>query len=180
MDSDLDVQLTNELRQHQVGVGLHYFDLERRDFLKLFGGGILICLCSTSTPAQESGRIRGSHELPRDIAAWLRIAEGGHVTVFTGKVEVGQNIRTSLAQQVSEELRTPMESITLVMGDTEQVPWDAGTFGSRTTPTMGPQLRTMAVAARDLMVNMAAKAWQVDASTLIASEGTVRYPKSGT
>ena len=179
MDSDLDVQLTNELRQHHVGVGLHYFDLERRDFLKLFGGGILICLCSTSTPAQESGRIRGSHELPRDIAAWLRIAEDGRVTVFTGKVEVGQNIRTSLAQQVSEELRTPMESITLVMGDTEQVPWDAGTFGSRTTPTMGPQLRTMAVAARDLMVNMAAKAWQVDASTLIASEGTVRSPKSG-
>ena len=179
MDSDLDVQLTNELRQHHVSVGLHYFDLERRDFLKLFGGGILICLCSTSTPAQESGRIRGSHELPRDIAAWLRIAEDGRVTVFTGKVEVGQNIRTSLAQQVSEELRTPMESITLVMGDTEQVPWDAGTFGSRTTPTMGPQLRTMAVAARDLMVNMAAKAWQVDASTLIALEGTVRDPRSG-
>jgi isoquinoline 1-oxidoreductase len=179
MDSDLDAQLSSELRQHEVGDGLHYFDLERRDFLKIFGGGILICLYSTSTPAQESGRIRGSNELPKDIAAWLRIAEDGHVTVFTGKVEVGQNIRTSLAQQVSEELHTPMDSISLVMGDTEQVPWDAGTFGSRTTPTMGPQLRTMAVAARNLVVNMAANAWQVDASTLVASEGRVRDPKSG-
>ena len=179
MEPEFDVQLGNELRQHEVGASLHSFDLERRDFLKLFGGGILICVCSASTPAQESGRVRGTHELPKDIAAWLRIAQDGHVTVFTGKVEVGQNIRTSLAQQVCEELRTPMESISLVMGDTEQVPWDAGTFGSRTTPTMGPQLRTMAVAARDLLLNLAANAWQVDASTLVATEGKIRDPKSG-
>src|SRR3974390_1580553 len=179
MEPEFDVQLGNELRQHEVGASLHSFDLERRDFLKLFGGGILICVCSASTPAQESGRVRGTHELPKDIAAWLRIAQDGHVTVFTGKVEVGQNIRTSLAQQVCEELRTAMESVTLVMGDTEQVPWDAGTFGSRTTPTMGPQLRTMAVAARYLLLNLAANAWQVDASTLVATESKIRDPKSG-
>ena len=179
MNSDLDIQFTNELRQQEVGAGLHHFDLERRDFLKLFSGGVLICLCSTRSPAQESGRTRSAHELPKDIAAWLRILDDGHVTVFTGKVEVGQNIRTSLAQQVSEELRTSVESISLIMGDTKQVPWDAGTFGSRTTPTMGPQLRTMAVAARDLLVNMAASAWKVDASTLVAADGRVRDPKSG-
>src|SRR5215467_6472936 len=179
MNSDLDIQFTNELRQQEVGAGLHHFDLERRDFLKLFSGGVLICLCSTRSPAQESGRTRSAHELPKDIAAWLRILDDGHVTVFTGKVEVGQNIRTSLAQQVSEELRTSVESISLIMGDTKQVPWDAGTFGSRTTPTMGPQLRTMAVAARDLLVNMAASAWKADASTLVAADGRVRDPKSG-
>src|SRR5215831_13643039 len=179
MNSDLDIQFTNELRQQEVGAGLHHFDLERRDFLKLFSGGVLICLCSTRSPAQESGRTRSAHELPKDIAAWLRILDDGHVTVFTGKVEVGQNIRTSLAQKVSEELRTSVESISLIMGDTKQVPWDAGTFGSRTTPTMGPQLRTMAVAARDLLVNMAASAWKVDASTLVAADGRVRDPKSG-
>ena len=150
MSLDRDIQLEKELREHDVDAALHYFALERRDFLKVFGGGILICLCSTRSAAQESGRNRSSHELPKDIASWLRIAVDGRVTVFTGKVEVGQNIRTSLAQQVSEELRTPIESISLVMGDTRQVPWDAGTFGSRTTPTMGPQLGTMAVAARDL------------------------------
>jgi len=179
MDSDLDIQVTNELHQHDVGVGLHHFDLGRRDFLKLCSGGVLICFCSTSAPAQESGRIPSAHELPKDIAAWLRISEDSHVTVFTGKVEVGQNIRTSLAQQVSEELGAPVQSISLSMGDTKQVPWDAGTFGSRTTPTMGPQLRTMAVTARDLLVNMAATAWEVDASTLVAADGQVRDPKSG-
>ena len=94
--------------------------------------------------AQESGHGFGGHELPQEISAWLHIAADGKVQVFTGKVEVGQNIRTSLAQQVAEELRVPFDSITMVMGDTDLVPWDMGTFGSRTTPTMGPQLRNMA------------------------------------
>ena len=117
-----------------------------------------------------------SHELPKDISAWLHVAEDGEVTVFTGKVEVGQNIRTSLAQQVAEELRAPMGSISLTMGDTDRVPWDAGTFGSRTTPIMGPQLRAMAVAARELLVGVAAKEWQVDPSILIAADGKVTNP----
>ena len=102
---------------------------------------------------------RGSH-----------IAADSKVTVFTGKVEVGQNIRTSLAQQVAEELRVPFDSITMVMGDTDLVPWDAGTFGSRTTPTMGPQLRTMAAAARQTLIEMAAKRWKVDPSSLTAAD----------
>ncbi len=66
--------------------------LDRRDFLKLFGGGLLVCLVDLPILPQESGHTFGSHELPKDIAAWLYIAADGHVTVFTGKVEVGQNI----------------------------------------------------------------------------------------
>ena len=48
----------------------------------------------------------------------------------------------------------------MVMGDTDLVPWDMGTFGSRTTPTMGPQLRTMAAAGRADLVEMAAERWK--------------------
>ena len=112
--------------------------LARRDFLKFLGGGLLVCLTPVPSWSQESGRGSGSHELPTDISAWLHIDADGHVKVFTGKVEVGQNIRTSLAQAVAEELRVPFDSITMVMGDTDLVPWDMGTFGSRTTPTMAP------------------------------------------
>jgi isoquinoline 1-oxidoreductase len=111
--------------------------------------------------------------LPKDISAWLHIDADGHVKVFTGKVEVGQNIRTSLAQAVAEELRVPFDSITMVMGDTDLVPWDMGTFGSRTTPTMAPQLRNMAVAGRELLVEMAAERWNTDATKLIAASGKV-------
>jgi isoquinoline 1-oxidoreductase len=178
MSSVPDRELALEMKQHEVNSDLHWFELDRRDFLKLFGGGLLICACGAKTVAQESGRRSGGHELPKDIAAWLRIAGDGQVTVFTGKVEVGQNIRTSLAQQVAEELRVPIESISLTMGDTDLVPWDAGTFGSRTTPTMGPQLRTMAVAAREMLLNLAAQDWHVEPSALVASDGRIANPKT--
>ena len=166
------------LKQMQQGSATIGFHFDRREFLKALGGGILVCLTDKIDWAQESGRTFGSHELPKDVGAWLHIGADGQVKVYTGKVEVGQNIRTSLAQLVAEELRVPFGSITMVMGDTDLVPWDMGTFGSRTTPTMGPQLRTMAVAARQLLLDMAAQRWHVDGSTLTAADGKVTDPQT--
>lgn len=171
-------ELTRELAQHEIHDRLHWFQLDRRDFLKLCGGGLLVSLEATSAPAQEAGRGFREHELPKEVSAWVHIGEDGRVTVFTGKVEVGQNIRTSLAQLVAEELRVPFDSITMVMGDTDLTPWDMGTFGSRSTPTMGPQLRTMASTARQMLVEAAAQRWKVDPSTLRAADGRVTNPKS--
>ena len=112
--------------------------LDRRDFLKGLGAGLLICLSPTAgTCAGVRAGAFGGHELPKDVNAWMHMRRDGKVKVFTGKVEVGQNIRTSLAQAVAEELRMPFASIEMIMGDTDHVPWDMGTFGSRTTPTMG-------------------------------------------
>ena len=174
LNEELDLRELPELECFQDGSwGLSTLPLARRDFIKLLGGGLFVCLTLPSAWAQESGGFFGRHELPKDLGAWLHIAADGKVTVFTGKVEVGQNIRTSLAQQVAEELGTPFDSINMIMGDTQLVPWDAGTFGSRTTPTMGPELRKMAVAARLMLVSMAAKRWQVDAARLDAADGRV-------
>lgn len=147
--------------------------IDRRDFLKFLGGGLLVYFSPVAGFAQESGRAANRHELPSEINAWIHIDADGRVKVFTGKVEVGQNIRTSLAQAVAEELRVPFESITMIMGDTDLVPWDMGTFGSRTTPTMAPQLRNMAVAARQLLLETAAQRWNMDSSKLIASSGKI-------
>ena len=80
-------------------------------------------------------------EAPTQIAAWLHIGANGAITVYTGKVEVGQNTRTSLSQAVADELHVPTGSVELVMGDTDRVPFDIGTFGSLSTPRMAPQLR---------------------------------------
>jgi isoquinoline 1-oxidoreductase len=150
--------------------GLH---VDRRDFLKLLGGELLICLAHPKAGSQESGRSFGGHELPKDVGAWLHIAADGQVKAFTGKVEVGQNIRTSLAQAVADELRVPFGSVTMVMGDTDLTPWDMGTFGSRTTPTMAPQLRTMAAAARQMLIEMAAERWHVEPGALAAADAKV-------
>src|SRR5215467_5974785 len=170
---------TDELAQYEIRDRLHWFKLDRRDFLKLCAGGLLVCLDGASTAAQEAGRRLGDHELPKEVSAWVHIDEDGKVTVFTGKVEIGQNIRTSLAQLVAEELRVPVGSITMVMGDTDLTPWDMGTFGSRSTPTMGPQLRTMDSTARQMLIEAAAQRWKVDPSTLTAADGRVSNPKNG-
>ncbi|MFZ0805015.1 MAG: molybdopterin cofactor-binding domain-containing protein [Candidatus Sulfotelmatobacter sp.] len=91
---------------------------------------------------------------------------------------MGQNIRTSLTQAVAEELNVGMEKIELVMGDTQLTPFDMGTFGSRTTPTMNLQLRKVAAAARDALIGLAAAQWKVDAQGLVAENGRVRDAKN--
>ncbi len=147
----------------------------RRDFLKLFGSGLFIGLARTAV-AQESGGRFGEHEMPKEVSAWLHIGADSRVTVFTGKVEVGQNVRTSLAQQVAEELRVPFDCISMIMGDTARTPYDMGTFGSQTTPQMGPELRTMAAAARKALVQLAADRWHADASTLHSANAKITDP----
>jgi nicotinate dehydrogenase subunit B len=89
---------------------------------------------------------------------------------------MGQNIRTSLSQAVAEELRVPIDKIEMVMGDTQLTPFDMGTFGSRTTPTMNLQLRRVAAAAREMLIGLAAAQWQTDREHLVAAEGKVTDP----
>jgi nicotinate dehydrogenase subunit B len=159
----------------------YHFGLPRRDFFKVLGGGIAVFfLLDRPLAGQEAGRSgRGpANSLPQDISAWLHVNENGEVTVFTGKVEVGQNIRASLTQAVAEELRVTPGSISLLMGDTDRVPFDMGTFGSRTTPTMNPQLRRAAAAAREVLIGLAADAWKVDPARLTAANGAIADPDS--
>src|ERR1022692_3569490 len=166
-----------EVERYQLFAGpAYHFDLERRDFFKLLGGGIVLLLAfDQPAAAQESGRGGRGQGLPQNISAWLHISELGMVTVFTGKTEVGQNIRTSLAQAVAEELRAPIASITLVMADTGLTPYDMGTFGSRTTPTMAPQLRKMAAAARETLIDLAAEKWKADRASITVADGRLKY-----
>ncbi|HEY8503394.1 MAG TPA: molybdopterin cofactor-binding domain-containing protein, partial [Gemmataceae bacterium] len=157
------------------------FEPDRRDFVKLLGGGIVVLLALGETLAQPGRRGRGGFGRggPQELGAWLHIGEDGKVTVYTGKVEVGQNIRTSLSQVVAEELRLPVGEIQLVMADTDRTPYDAGTFGSRTSPDMAPRLRRAAAAARELLLDLAAERAKVDRGTLAVAGGKVTHPPSG-
>jgi nicotinate dehydrogenase subunit B len=150
-------------------------ELSRRNFLNALGGGIVVlCVVDEAADAQESGRrAHGGDARPAEISAWLHIGEDGAITVYTGKTEVGQNIRTSLTQGVAEELHTPVASIHMLMADTDLVPYDMGTFGSRTTPTMAPQLRKAAAAAREGLIDLAASEWKVDRGAVQVADGKV-------
>jgi CO/xanthine dehydrogenase Mo-binding subunit len=164
-----------EPERYELSEGRRYtFELERREFIRLFGGGLLVMVAASDALAQESGRARpqGRGDTP-DLAAWLHIDEAGGVHVSTGKVELGQNIRTSLAQAVADELRVPVASIALVMADTDKTPFDQGTFGSQTTPRMAPQLAKAAATAREMLIDHAARTAQVDRATLSARDGRI-------
>jgi CO/xanthine dehydrogenase Mo-binding subunit/aerobic-type carbon monoxide dehydrogenase small subunit (CoxS/CutS family) len=87
-------------------------------------------------------------EWSTSAGAWLHVEGGGAVTAFTGKVDVGQGNRTALSLLVAAELEVPVDSVRLVMGDTDLCPYDAGTFGSRSMPDAAPLLRAAGAAAR--------------------------------
>jgi nicotinate dehydrogenase subunit B len=163
-----DLELEQE-RYELFAAPLYNFNFNRRQFLKAFSGGIVLIVPVSNLLAQqdqgESGR-RGNERVPDDIGAWIHIDESGTVSVFTGKVEIGQNIRTSLTQAVAEELHVPVDTVRVVMADTDLTPFDLGTFGSMTTPRMAPQLRKAATAARETLITLAAEQWKVEPSSV--------------
>jgi nicotinate dehydrogenase subunit B len=172
--------MSREPERYELDEPIKYlFEVERREFFRVLGGGILVAVALTEAGAQESGRggEQGRGPAP-DLAAWLHIDEQGRITVYTGKTEIGQNIRTSLAQTVADEIGASIASISLVMADTDLTPFDAGTFGSLTTPRMAPQLARAAATAREMLIERAATGWQADRATvtLTVRDGRVLHP----
>ena len=151
--------------------------IDRRGVLKLFaamGGGLVVVATMPAPLAQESGRGGGQRpQTPTDLASWLHIDSRGRVTAYTGKVEIGQNIRTSLAQVIADELGVSLSAISLVMADTDLTPYDQGTFGSQTTPRMAPVLARAAATAREMLFDQAARIWNVSRRDLRAVDGRV-------
>ncbi|MDB6016764.1 MAG: aldehyde oxidase and xanthine dehydrogenase, molybdopterin binding [Pedosphaera sp.] len=170
-----------ELERYELQAApLYRFELDRREFFRVLGCGVVVLFLMDTALAQESGSSgrqstrRGQG--PAEISAWLHIGEDGTVTVFTGKTEMGQNIRTSLTQAVAEELRVSVASIRLVMADTELTPYDGGTFGSRTTPTMAAQLQKVSAAAREALLDLAADFFKADRASLAIADGKLSKP----
>src|SRR4029079_9902057 len=168
----MDVETLEPERYEFFELRRFSFDLDRRNFMRFFGAGLVVFVAAGEACAQESGRAASRQPSPPgDLAAWLHLDESGHARVCTGKVEIGQNIRTSLTQAVADELCVPVSSVSLVMADTDLTPFDMGTFGSRTTPTMAPQLARAAAMARQLLLERAAARWHVGAGSLRISDG---------
>jgi isoquinoline 1-oxidoreductase len=146
--------------------------LERRDFMKLLGGGIVVFFTvgdwSILTAQEQRGR-----GYPTDFNAYLRIGEDGRVTIFSGKIEMGQGVMTSLAQMAAEELGVSLEAIDMVMGDTDLCPWDMGTFGSMTTRVFGPALRSAAAEAKAVLLELASERLKTPKEKLSVENGVV-------
>jgi isoquinoline 1-oxidoreductase len=142
--------------------------VDRRSFCKLLGGGIVVLV--TTKPSDLFAQRRA---YPEDLNAYLRIDESGHVTVFSGKIEMGQGVLTSQAQMAAEELGVSLDAITMVLGDTDQCPWDAGTWGSLTTRVFGPALRAAAAEARTVLLRLASATLGVPREQLVLDNGVI-------
>ena len=147
--------------------------MPRRDFVKALGGGILVLVSLPPGFAGASEALEPQRAYPTDVNAYLHIAEDGQVTLFSGKIEMGQGVMTSLAQMAAEDLSVALESVHVVMGDTASCPWDAGTWGSMTTRFFGPAVRAAAAQARLILTDLAAQRLGVPRERLSAENGVV-------
>ena len=109
-------------------------EYKRREFLKVLASG-----ASLTIPVSLQGAETRLH---------VRRAADGSIEAFTGKIDMGQGLRTLLSQCVANELGIPIEQVRLVMGDTDLTPDDGGTWASLTTPETVPAMRKDAAALR--------------------------------
>lgn len=144
-------------------------------------GGLLVsfsllphALAQSVAPAQP--HLPGSLETSRSLDAWIRIDPNGHITVFTGKAELGQGVRTALLQVAAEELDVPPGELEIITADTARTPNEGYTAGSQSAQYSGTALRHAAAQVRQLLIEEAARRLELDPSLLKTEGKAVRAP----
>jgi nicotinate dehydrogenase subunit B len=132
----------------------------------------------TSTPPADD--LPPSLQRTPDLDAWIRIDPVDTITIFSGKVEIGQGIKTAVAQIAADELDVALERIRVITADTDQSPDEGVTAGSMSLQTSGNTLRLAAAEARHWLLQLAFEELEAEsASDLIVSDGTITDPASG-
>ncbi len=149
------------------------FEVNRRDFVKLLGGGLFIYFQFGNFLSGLASEASQRRSLPSDYNAFIHIAEDGTVNCMVGKIEMGQGIITSFAQMVADELDAPLESVRMVMGDTELCPYDQGTWGSMSTRYLGPSLLGAVAEARAVLLSLGAENLGVKPEELAVENGVI-------
>jgi len=149
----------------------------RREFLRQSGALVMSFALAPRALAQARGHDGGG--LPGNLGqspfldSWIRVEASGAITVYTGKAELGQGIKTALLQVAAEELCVPFERLTLVTADTHVTANEGFTAGSRSLQDSGTAIRNAAAQVREILVAEAASRWAVDAQVLRAEGGFV-------
>lgn len=150
--------------------------LNRRDFLKATGS---LTVYFSMSPLLVDAASPSQGKLPKNLAAnpaldaWIRIDADGSVTVFSGKSELGQGIRTALAQITAEELDVTVDRLRMAPVDTAHSPDESYTFSSISVQHSGSALRAAAAEARYLLLEMAAKKLTADIAQLDVNDGHI-------
>src|SRR5437773_4833540 len=127
-------------------------------------------------PQSAAPPLPGSLNGNRRLDAWLAIDANGGVTIFTGKIELGQGIGTALSQIAADELDVELARIEVVHGDTARTPNEGQTAGSLSVEQSGTALRFACAEAREILLAAAAVKLGVPATDLKVSDGTITAP----
>ena len=127
-------------------------------------------------PAAGAAKLPGSLKDAPRLAGWVQVAPDGAVTVFTGKAELGQGIRTALIQVAAEQLFLAPDAITLVTADTGRTPDEGYTAGSHSMQDSGTAIMNAAAEVRGILVAEAASRLSVPVETLAPQGGRVTAP----
>jgi nicotinate dehydrogenase subunit B len=115
---------------------------------------------------------------PNEVDSFLSVNGDGTVTLFCGKVDLGQGLRIAMRQIAGEELGIGVDAIKYVEGDTALTPDQGRTSGSNGIQRGGMQIRQAAATTRQALIDLAAQRLNTNADELVASDGEVR-PKNG-
>jgi nicotinate dehydrogenase subunit B len=151
----------------------------RRAILK--GGALTVGFALTGLPSHAiaQGAITAARALdPKEVDSFLVVNGDGTVTLFCGKVDLGQGLRISIPQIAAEELGIGVDRIKFVEGDTALTPDQGRTSGSTGIQRGGMQIRQAAATARKALIDLAAQRLNARPEELVASGGEVR-PKAG-
>ena len=160
----------------------HCTDLSRRALLA--GGGALIVSFSLGGAfAQQGGEppppaLPGSLKESPMLDSWIRIDADGSTTVFTGKAELGQGIKTAFVQIAAEQLGVDPAAIKLVTADTGQTPNEGYTAGSHSMQDSGTAILHASAQAREILIGVAAgrlglpgERLKAEGSAVVADDG---------
>jgi nicotinate dehydrogenase subunit B len=111
--------------------------------------------------------------VPTQLDSWLAVAPDGGVTVFFGKMDMGQGTDVAVAQIVAEELDIALGKVTVIMCDTATTINQGGASGSTGVQRGGAALRNAAAEARSVLLQAASKQLGTSADSLVVDNGVI-------
>jgi CO/xanthine dehydrogenase Mo-binding subunit len=148
-------------------------DLTRRQFNKTLSGIVVAFGLAPQVGWPANAKLPGNLDAAPMLNAWLRIDPEGTVTIFSGKVEIGQGILTALAQIAAEELDLSLKRVRMVSGDTTLTPNEGYTSGSQSVEYGGTALRFACAEARRILVEKASAKLGVPPEKLRIADGVI-------
>jgi len=155
-----------------------FTNIPRRTFLQGTGGFLTVSFALPHMAWGQEARARLPGDLENDpmLSSWIRINADGTVTLFIGKVELGQGAETAVGQVAAEELVINWDRLQVIAGDTELCPDEGTTAGSQTMPNCAPAVQQAAAEVRQILRNLAAERLGQPADSLRIADGTITAP----